>query len=193
MKRFYRVASLSILLVTLFGTNGRVHATGPSVSANAVQTSAVNYSTSAPQRINSSSVKYIYLPLVEYGSSGTGNILLMAGDICKHDLGGTDYTGNCKKTGDLVRSVLAANPGAQVQTLGDNINNEPAPYSYDTEYQDLYAPNWGSFLNVTHALEGNHDTYPPGGSSTILRLFRFCRRTSRRAAITATISARTGT
>ena len=97
-------------------------------------------------------------------SSG-GNILLMAGDICKHDLGGQDYTVNCKKTGDLVRSELAANPGAQVQTLGDNVNNDTGTDSYDTEYTDLYAPNWGSFLNVTHAAEGNHDIYPPGGTA----------------------------
>lgn len=101
----------------------------------------------------------------------TGNILLMAGDICRHDLGGTDYTPNCRKTGDLIRSVLAANPGAQVQTLGDNVNNEPAPYSYDTEYQDLYGPNWGSFMNVTHVLEGNHDILPPGGSSPYFAFF----------------------
>jgi hypothetical protein len=113
----------------------------------------------------------IYLPLVQVGLSATGNTLLMAGDICKHDLGATDYTGNCRKTGDLVRSVLAANPGAQVQTLGDNVNNQPAPSSYDAEYQDLYAPNWGSFLNVTHALEGNHDTYPPAGTTPYFDYF----------------------
>ena len=95
----------------------------------------------------------------------------MAGDICKHNLGSVDYTANCRKTGDLVRSVLAANPGAQVQTLGDNVNNDGGTYSYDAEYKDLYAPNWGSFLNVTHALMGNHDTYPPGGDSAYFGYF----------------------
>ncbi len=103
--------------------------------------------------------------------SGSGNILLMAGDICKHDLGASDYTANCKKTGDLVRSVIAANPGAQVQTLGDNVNNDTGQYAYDTQYTDLYAPNWGSFLNVTHALEGNHDTYPPSGTAPYFAYF----------------------
>jgi hypothetical protein len=95
---------------------------------------------------------------------------LLAGDICKHEKGGTDYTGNCKKTGDLVRSVLAANPGAQVQTLGDNINNDPSG-SYDSEYTALYAPNWGSFLGVTHSLVGNHDIYPPGGTTPYYNYF----------------------
>jgi hypothetical protein len=60
--------------------------------------------------------------------------------------------------------VLAANPGAQVQTLGDNVNNDGSTSAFDAEYTKLYAPNWGSFLNVTHALMGNHDTYPPGGT-----------------------------
>jgi acid phosphatase type 7 len=100
-----------------------------------------------------------------------GNILLIAGDICKHNFGQVDYTANCKKTGDLVRSVLAANPGAQVQTLGDNVNNDGGTYAYDAQYQDLYAPNWGSFLNVTHALMGNHDTYPPGGDAAYFSYF----------------------
>jgi acid phosphatase type 7 len=99
------------------------------------------------------------------------DILLMAGDICRYDLDGTDYTANCRKTGDLIRSELAANRGAQVQTLGDNVNNEPAPASYDAQYQELYAPNWGSFLNVTHSLEGNHDFLPPGGSGPYFDYF----------------------
>jgi hypothetical protein len=104
-------------------------------------------------------------------SGGTGNVLLIAGDICKHNFGSVDYTANCKKTGDLVRSVLAANPGAQVQTLGDNVNNDGGTSAYDAEYADLYAPNWGSFLNVTHALMGNHDTYPPGGTTAYFNYF----------------------
>ncbi len=99
------------------------------------------------------------------------NILLIAGDICKHDYGGTDYTPNCKKTGDLVRSVLANNPGAQVQTLGDNVNNEPQPASYDAEYTEVYAPNWGSFLSITHTAMGNHDLLPPGGSTPYFSYF----------------------
>ena len=66
-------------------------------------------------------------------------MLILAGDICKHNVGDFDYTPNCKKTGDLVRSLLAANPGAQVQTLGDNVNNDGGVYSYDAEYTDLYA------------------------------------------------------
>ncbi len=103
--------------------------------------------------------------------SGSGNVLILAGDICKHNVGDFDFTPNCKKTGDLVRSLLAANPGAQVQTLGDNVNNDGGVYAYDAEYADLYGPNWGSFLSVTHALMGNHDTYPPGGDAAYFSYF----------------------
>ena len=99
------------------------------------------------------------------------NILLLGSDICKHDYGGTDYTPNCKKTGDVIRSVLAAHPGALVQTAGDNINNEPSPASYDAQYLDVYAPNWGSFLSVTHAAMGNHDILPPGGATPYFSYF----------------------
>ncbi len=101
----------------------------------------------------------------------TSNILLLGSDICRYDYGGTDYTPNCKKTGDLIRSVLAANPAALVQTAGDNVNNEPPPASYDAEYMDVYAPNWGSFLSVTHAAMGNHDLLPPGGATPYFSYF----------------------
>ena len=101
----------------------------------------------------------------------TSNILLLGSDICRHDYGGTNYTPNCRKTGDLIRSVLAANPGALVQTAGDNVNNEPPPGSYDAEYEDVYAPNWGSFLSVTHAAMGNHDILPPGGATPYFSYF----------------------
>jgi acid phosphatase type 7 len=104
-------------------------------------------------------------------NGGSSDILLLAGDICKHDPGATDYTPQCQKTGNLVRSIIAANLGAQVQTLGDNVNNDTDAYSYDSEYTDLYAPNWGSFLNVTHALVGNHDTYPPSGTEPYFSYF----------------------
>jgi len=110
-------------------------------------------------------------PAPAFVPAGSSNILLLAGDICKHDLGIADYTSNCKKTGDLVRSVIAANPGTQVQTLGDNVNNDTGKYAYDNQYTDLYAPNWGSFLNVTHALMGNHDTYPPSGAAPYFAYF----------------------
>ena len=104
------------------------------------------------------------------GSPGSGSTLLLAGDICKYNQGSSDYTANCKKTGDLVRALLASHPGAQVQTLGDNINNDPSG-SYDGEYTALYDPAWGSFRNVTHALMGNHDTYPPSGTEPYYSYF----------------------
>jgi len=82
-------------------------------------------------------------PVPTQVSSGSSNILLLAGDICRHDLGGTDYTSNCKKTGDLVRSILTANPGTQVQTLGDNVNNEPIPYSYEMPRTPIFMRQTG--------------------------------------------------
>ena len=101
----------------------------------------------------------------------SGNILLLAGDICRHDFGGIDYTANCRKTGDLVRSVLAANPVTLVQTLGDNVNNDNGTASYDSEFTDLYGPNWGSFLSITHAVMGNHDHLPPSGITPYFNYF----------------------
>ena len=109
-------------------------------------------------------------PVPTTTTTASPQILLLAGDICKHNMGSSDYTANCKQTGDLVRSVLAANPGAQVQTLGDQVNNDPSG-SYDSEYTALYDPAWGSFLNVTHSVVGNHDTYPPGGMTPYFTYF----------------------
>jgi len=149
--------TFSLMLTTTSSTNTKLASREDSVHAPqlVVTTSGTGGSTPTPAPTGGS----------------TGSILLMAGDICKHNLGSVDYTATCKKTGDLVRSVLAANPGAQVQTLGDNVNNDGGTYSYDTEYKDLYTPNWGSFLNVTHALMGNHDTYPPGGDAAYFSYF----------------------
>jgi hypothetical protein len=149
---------------------------------NLVLTTASSTNTNLASREDASHAPQLVVTTSGQGSStstptpapiggGTSKILLIAGDICKHNFGSIDYTANCKKTGDLVRNVLAANPNAQVQTLGDNVNNDAGTYAYDTEYQDLYAPNWGSFLNVTHALMGNHDTYPPGGDAAYFNYF----------------------
>ncbi len=102
---------------------------------------------------------------------GQSNTLLLAGDICKYNVGSTNYTGNCKKTGDLIRSILSSNQGATVQTLGDNINNDGGSTSYDAEYTDLYDPNWGSFKDVTRSVMGNHDTYAPGGTTPYFDYF----------------------
>jgi acid phosphatase type 7 len=110
-------------------------------------------------------------PTPEPTPEPTPDILIVVGDICKNNYPkGPDYTGNCNKTGDLVRGVLAANPGAQVQTLGDNVNNDKG-HSLNAEYQMVYDPNWGSFLNVTHAALGNHDTFPAGGTGPYLEYF----------------------
>jgi acid phosphatase type 7 len=135
------------------------------------QTTSTPVNTTVPSKTPTANPTQSISPTPLPTSSGSGNILLIAGDICKHNFGLIDYTANCKKTGDLVRSLLAANPGAQVQTLGDNVNNDGGTYSYTAEYQDLYGPNWGSFLNVTHAVMGNHDTYPPGGDAAYFSYF----------------------
>ena len=110
-------------------------------------------------------------PTATPSTIGSTNTLLIGGDICKYNVGSTDHTGNCKKTGDLVRSLIVANPGAQVQTLGDNINNDGGSSAYDAQYTDLYAPNWGSFLNVTRSVMGNHDTYAPSGTTPYYNYF----------------------
>jgi acid phosphatase type 7 len=131
--------------------------------------SKAGFVTAQPQ-VDPTPAFSLYLPLVPVPESPTPeptpeptpNVLLVAGDICQYNYKETDYTKYCKKTGDLIRSVLAANPGAQVQTLGDNVNNYQG-HSLNAEYQLVYDPNWGSFLNVTHVAMGNHDTYPADG------------------------------
>ena len=159
----------NLVLTTTYSTNNNL-ASREDTAGHAPQlvvTTGTGQATSTPTNVASPTKTSTPVPT----GSGTSNILLIAGDICKHNLGQVDYTANCKKTGDLVRSQLAANPGAQVQTLGDNVNNDDGSYAYDAQYQDLYAPNWGSFLNVTHAMMGNHDTYPPGGDAAYFSYF----------------------
>lgn len=158
--------------VTPYITGSGIYSLGLATSGStAVSLASREAGGNAPQLILTLGGSVEPSPTPPPATGGSTNILLLAGDICKHDQGATDYTGNCKKTGDLVRSVLAANPGAQVQTLGDNVNNDTGTYSYDSEYKDLYAPNWGSFLNVTHSLMGNHDTYPPSGTAPYFTYF----------------------
>jgi acid phosphatase type 7 len=169
----------SLVLSTLSSTNTNLasredtagHAPQLVVSSAAGQPTTTPTKTSVPDKTPTANPTQIKTPTLVPTGSGSGNILLIAGDICKHNLGQADYTSNCKKTGDLVRSVLAANPGTQVQTLGDNVNNDTGSYAYDAQYQDLYGPNWGSFLNVTHVLMGNHDTYPPSGVAAYFSYF----------------------
>jgi hypothetical protein len=161
-----------IIDVTQYITGNGLYSLGLATSGStAVSLASREAGVNAPQLVLTLSGSIAPTPTQLPPADGSGNILLLAGDICKHDLSATDYTPNCKKTGDLVRSVLAANPGAQVQTLGDNVNNDTGTSSYDSEYKDLYAPNWGSFLSVTHALMGNHDTYAPGGTDPYFAYF----------------------
>ncbi len=158
--------------VTSYITGSGMYSFGISTpGTTAISLASRESGTNAPQLIVTVNGSSTAVPTQSPPPSGSGNVLLIAGDICKHDLGATDYTPNCKKTGDLVRSVLAAIPGAQVQTLGDNVNNDTGSSAYDSQYEDLYEPNWGSFLNVTHALEGNHDTYPPSGTAPYFAYF----------------------
>ena len=163
-KNIYLSASLFILISILVGTKLMVSAASQIAPITIKGTAqAINPVGAQPATVTES--------IPEQASIASGNVLLMAGDICKYNEGLVDDIANCRKTGDLVRSQLAANPGAQVQTLGDNVNNDVGKYSYAAEYQDLYAPNWGSFLNVTHALMGNHDIYPLGGDAAYFSYF----------------------
>jgi hypothetical protein len=104
----------------------------------------------------STAVKFSYS--VDAGSpkdSGTGAdpVFIAAGDI-----GYPAPNGAAESTGDLVRSLVVANPGAKVITLGDNAygssnDDQGSANSFDT----LYAPAWGSFAGITLPVPGNHD------------------------------------
>ena len=158
--------------VTSYITRSGMYSFGVSTpGTTAISLASWESGANAPQLIVTVNGSSTPVPTQSPPPSGSSNILLIAGDICKHDLGGTDYTPLCKKTGDLVRSVLAANPGGQVLTLGDNVNNDTGGSAYDSQYRDLFAPNWGSFLNVTRSVEGNHDIYPPSGTAPYFAYF----------------------
>ena len=144
--------------------NGTYSLALTTAGATAVSFSSRESGANAPQLVLTLSTSS-GTPTPTTTPDSTSHILLVAGDICRYDDGGVDYSPNCKKTGDLIRSVIAANPGAMVQTAGDNVNNEDAPASYDDQYEDVYGPNWGSFLSVTHAAIGNHDYLPPSGAA----------------------------
>lgn len=74
-------------------------------------------------------------------------VLVGAGDISSC---ANDYD---ESTAKVVEEVLAANPDAQVFTLGDNV------YASGTqdEFTRCYMPTWGRFLDKTHPAAGNHD------------------------------------
>ena len=79
-------------------------------------------------------------------------VLIGAGDICV-----TPNIEDARATTKLV----AAEPAAQVFTLGDNSNETGTA----DQYADCYDQTWGAFLARTRAAPGNHDYYADGGVS----------------------------
>ena len=87
---------------------------------------------------------------------GKGVSVFAAGDIgeCwkKHvRLSGPDITAA------IIERGLAADPAAQVLTIGDNTY----PVGLPAEFTDCYEPTWGKFKAVTHPSSGNHEYYTP--------------------------------
>ncbi len=165
-------ACLVVGALLLTGCTGQAAASMPPTEQNPTIPPTITQVPPTPTKLPTSTppVPTETQPAPTATATPPGDILLLAGDICIQNQGQADTTGNCKKTGDLIRSVLAQNPGAQVQTLGDNVNNDSAS-SYNGEYTDLYAPAWGSFLDVTHVLMGNHDALNPGGVTPYYNFF----------------------
>jgi PKD repeat protein len=78
---------------------------------------------------------------------GTSYVMLAAGDIA-----------DCTRSGDeatatLVEGILAQDPTAVVQTLGDNAYENGTAQ----EYANCYDPTWGRFLARTRPQIGNHE------------------------------------
>ncbi len=88
---------------------------------------------------------------VDSGGSGVDPVLIAAGDIGYPN-------GAAASTGDLVRSLLVANPGATVITLGDNAYGDTnTDQGSAASFQNYFAPAWGSFVENTLPVPGNHD------------------------------------
>ena len=80
-------------------------------------------------------------------SAGETHVMLAAGDIADCTQFGDDSTAN------LIERLVAANPGAMVQTLGDNAYENGTAQ----EYANCYEPTWGRFKNITRPQIGNHE------------------------------------
>jgi hypothetical protein len=78
--------------------------------------------------------------------------------IAAGDIGFPAPNGAAESTGNLVRSLLSAKPGAKVITLGDNAyGSSNDDQGSATSFETLYAPAWGSFVGITLPVPGNHD------------------------------------
>ena len=83
-------------------------------------------------------------------SAGVDPSILAAGDIA-----------SCSSSGDeATASLLDANPGATVLTLGDNVYDDGTP----EEFAKCYDPSWGRAKNRTKPSPGNHE-YGTSGAS----------------------------
>jgi hypothetical protein len=78
--------------------------------------------------------------------------------IAAGDIGYPAPNGAAESTGNLVRSLVTANPDAKVITLGDNAyGNSNDDQGSANSYATLYEPAWGSFVGITLPVPGNHD------------------------------------
>lgn len=81
------------------------------------------------------------------GTAASTYVMLAAGDIADCGQFGDD------STAALVERLLAANPGAMVQTLGDNAYEDATAQ----DYANCYDPTWGRFKSITRPQIGNHE------------------------------------
>jgi hypothetical protein len=85
----------------------------------------------------------------------TPAILIGAGDIayCSDSYLGDD------QTAQVIASLVARYPQAQLFTAGDNVQGEGLAW----EYRDCFTPTWGQFLDRIHPVPGNHDYMTDNG------------------------------
>jgi acid phosphatase type 7 len=118
-------------------------------------TIVVDNASAAGKSSVSPAVTFSYAPAdsgMQRADTGTTDpVFIAAGDIAQPN-------GSAAETGNLVRSLLSSNPGALVVTLGDNAyGSTNDDQGSANSYQTLYAPTWGSFVDVTLPVPGNHD------------------------------------
>ena len=92
-------------------------------------------------------------PLIQTGRPVT---VYAAGDIadCRYRI---PAASGAAATAGLIDAGLAADPDAQVLTLGDHTY----PVGLLVEFDDCYAPTWGRFKERTWPTPGNHEYYTP--------------------------------
>jgi chitodextrinase len=92
------------------------------------------------------------------GSAGTSAVAAVASDPVMMIAGDIAVCGSSND--EATAAILAANPGATVQTLGDNVYENGTA----AEFNNCYQPSWGQHKARTKPAVGNHEYQTSGAT-----------------------------